>query len=290
MVWRVFLVLLLAVVVVLCLALSVVGTLLQRSMLIWPAPAPVQVTGQQPRYPAGGWEVALPFGWVRDPANPNRWIMHEGVLLVGPVFCAGCPVPPLADLDVVWVQWDRSEADDPLRAGFGVTVEAHVQHPEESGSLAGAPLAVRYGRLQPYRVFVRVEVCQEAVTCPVYEATDAAAVTVACPGRLVTTYSGIGEWHYAYATPGTCTAEVAWPAAWTPDGPVRVTFDQRIVPGERASDAVILFRARMPPPPTPTPTPPPTLPDPTVGGGPLEPTAPALVPGGTPTPPAGGAP
>jgi len=240
-----------------CLALLTVGTLLQRSMLPWPAPAPVRVDAARPAYPAGGWQVAVPFGWVPDPERPGSWMLHDGLLLVGPVFCPGCPVPPIADMRVTEVGWDRPFAPDPLRAGAGVTAEFAVLHPDESGTVQGAPLVVRYGRLQPYRVYVRAEACRREVTCPDYAPSDAAAVTVACPGVMVETYAGVGEWHYAYATPGRCTASVRWPDDWTPVGPQQVWFDQRIAPGERSSDAAISFRAEAPPPP-PTPTPAPT--------------------------------
>jgi hypothetical protein len=60
---------------------------------------------------------------------------------------------------------------------------------------------------------------------------------------------------YLYATPGECRASVGWPSDFTPDGPVEISFDQQIAPGEASSNAAITFRAQRPPPPTPTPLP-----------------------------------
>lgn len=265
--------------VVLGLVVMCVGVTLAQSMLTWPVATPRDAQGATP-YRAAGWRVAIPYGWVAEPGG--RYRLHEGITLVGEAICPGCPVAPMADVVVPpdGVQWDPESAD-PWRQGAGVVVTVEVQHPAESGGMDGAPLMVRYGHLHPYRVFLRTQVCQQQVSCPIYEPTDQGIVTVQCAGPLVALPAPFGEYAYAYATPGQCRAQVVWPAGWTPVGPVAVTFDQQIVPGVAAADAAISFRAQAPPPP-PTPTPLPPLPTPTPGSmGP--PAMPTLTP--TPTPP-----
>ena len=251
--------LLLAIILV---AVMIVG----RSMLAWPVETPRR--SGDGAYRAGGWSIAVPYGWGADPDTPGGYRFSEGITLVGEGLCFGCAVPPLADLEVRsdGVRWEDGEGTGPPgRRGSGVVVEAEVQHPEESGDMAGAPLVVRYGHLHPYYVYVRTQMCVREVSCPTnYEPTDVGVVSVACRGDLVPLPAPFGEQAYAYGAPGTCRASVVWPDDWIPDGPTEVLFDQQIVVGAASSDAAISFRAQAPPPPpapppapTPTPTPPP---------------------------------
>jgi hypothetical protein len=125
-----------------------------------------------------------------------------------------------------------------------------LQHPEEAGAIL-----VRYGHLQPYRVYVRARSCTQTVDCPAYSADARAAISVTCPGRVVQIASSRGQRAYVYATPGRCTASVRWPSEYLPQGATTLTFDQRIVPGLASSDAAVTFNAQIPPPPPPiTPT------------------------------------
>jgi hypothetical protein len=125
-----------------------------------------------------------------------------------------------------------------------------LQHPEESGAVL-----LRYGHLQPYEVWVRMQTCTQTVDCPNYQNDDAGDVSVSCPGSVTATDTSGATRGYIYATPGECTASVGWPSDFTPDGPIEITFDQQIAPGESSSNAAITFRAQRPPPPTPTPLP-----------------------------------
>jgi hypothetical protein len=55
-----------------------------------------------------------------------------------------------------------------------------LQHPEEAGAVL-----IRYGHLQPYRVYVRTRSCTQTVDCPNYQPDAAGSVSVSCPGRVV---------------------------------------------------------------------------------------------------------
>jgi hypothetical protein len=243
--------------VVLVLAIASVTAVTQKSSLTWPVAAPTRVAAGAPEYTAAGWTISSPFGWRPNPERPGSWELHEGADLSGAMFCQGCPVPPLGDITVTHVGWDQEWGADPLHDGAGVVVDMALQHPEESGTLR-----VRYGHLQPYGVFVRTRSCTQTVDCPAYHLDSAGAVTIACAGTLVRVAQSRGMRAYAYATPGRCTASVAWPSPYLAVGDTTVTFDQRIVPGAASSDAAITFNAQLPPPPPPiTPTislPPPT--------------------------------
>lgn len=230
------------------------GATMQKSMLTWPVPAPTRVAATQPDYLAAGWSISSPFGWRYDPTRRGQYELHEGVDLAGSMFCPGCQVPPLGDIEVVRVGWDWEWAADPLQEGAGVVVDMALQHPEEAGSVR-----IRYGHLQPYRVSVRTRSCTQTINCPYYQEDSAASVTVSCRGQVVETSQSVGERSYAYATPGMCTAVVAWPDGYMPQGPTTIPFDQQIVPGAASSDAAITFNAELPPPPTPTPVLTPTV-------------------------------
>lgn len=233
----------------LLLPVIVASAIMNKSTVVWPVAAPTQVAAGQTAYLATGWTISSPFGWRPNPDTPSEWELHDGADLAGPMFCDGCAVPPMGDIEVVYVGWDQPYAPEPQNAGAGVVVDMNLQHPEESGTVL-----IRYGHLQPYEVAVRTQTCTQTVDCPDYD-DDSGAVSVTCPGELVQ-LDGSGATHsYLYATPGECTASVAWPSTYTPDGPVEVTFDQQIVPGEASSNAAITFRAQKPPPPTPTPLP-----------------------------------
>jgi hypothetical protein len=237
-------------VTLLILVTATVGAVTQKSTLTWPVAAPTRVSATAPDYSATGWTVSSPFGWRPNPERPGEWELHEGVDLAGPMFCPGCAVPPLGDVAVTHVGWDQEWASDPLHSGAGVVVDMQLQHPEEAGTML-----VRYGHLQPYRVYVRTRSCTQTLDCPTYRADGKGSVNVRCPGRVVMSGRSRGESAYAYATPGVCIASVSWPENYLPQGATTVTFDQRIVPGAASSDAAITFHAQIPPPPPPiTPT------------------------------------
>jgi hypothetical protein len=226
------------------------GTAMQKSMLTWPVAAPTRVAASQPDYLAAGWTISSLFGWRYDPTRPGQYELHEGVDLAGPMFCHGCEVPPMGDIEVAQVGWDQEWSADPLQEGAGVVVDMALQHPEEAGTVR-----LRYGHLQPYRVSVRTRSCTQTIDCPVYRPDSAGRVSVSCPGRVMQTARSRGMRAFAYATPGQCTASVSWPPEYIPQGVTTITFDQRIVPGAASSDAAITFNAQLPPPPPPiTPT------------------------------------
>ena len=228
----------------------VMGSGLQQSTLAWPVVAPTQVTADDATYLASGWSVSSPFGWRASLDTPDQYELHEGLDLVGPMFCDGCPVPPLGDVTVVGVGWDAPWAEDPLTTGAGVVVDMTMTNQDEAGDLQ-----VRYGHLRPYYVHLRVQSCQQDVDCPDYQRDGAASLSVDCAGPLVETATSRGQVSYAYATPGPCTASVTWPDDYEPEGDLTVTFDQQITPGVVSHDAAITFRAQIPPPPPPlTPT------------------------------------
>ncbi len=229
--------------------LLIASALLQKSTLVWPVVAPTQVVAGQTAYQAAGWTVRSPFGWRPNPDNPETWEFHEGIDLVGPTFCDGCPVPPVADSVVDRVGWDRPSAPDPLHSGMGVVVEVVVRHPEEAGVMR-----IQYGHLQSYQAWVRTQTCTQEVDCPYYVDEAVGEVQLHCPGDVVSEGRAGAVWSYRYATPGACRAWVVWPEGLTPEGPVSMTFDQQIVEGEESSNAAITFRAFYPPPPTPEPT------------------------------------
>ena len=233
--------------IVLVMIVLTTSALLQKSTLTWPVAAPTQVARAAPEYFATGWTVSSPFGWR---SKGDRYELHEGIDLAGPMFCHGCAVAPLGDVEVAQVDWDQPWGDDPLRSGAGVIVDMTLQHPEEAGSVR-----IRYGHLQPYRVHVRTRSCTRTIDCPNYQHDGAGSVIITCPGQLVETSRSSGEASYAYATPGRCTAEVAWPDGYIPQGDTKMGFDQQIVPGAASSDAAITFNAELPPPPTPVITP-----------------------------------
>jgi hypothetical protein len=243
--------------VLLILVIATASAVTQKSTLTWPVAAPTRVAVDAPEYTSTGWTVSSPVGWRPNVERPGEWELHEGVDLAGPMFCPNCAVPPLGDVAVAHVGWDQEWGSDPLREGAGVVVDMALQHPEEAGSVL-----VRYGHLQPYRVYVRTRSCTQSVDCPTYQADGQGSVSVTCPGRIVSIARSRGFRAYAYATPGACTASVAWPSHYLPQGATSISFDQRIVPGAASSDAAITFNAQIPPPPPPiTPTiglPPPT--------------------------------
>mgnify|MGYP000850331444 FL=1 len=226
------------------------SAILNKSTVTWPVVAPTQVAAGQAAYLATGWTISSPFGWRPNPDNPGEWELHDGIDLAGPMFCDGCAVPPMGDIEVVYVGWDQPYAVEPQNAGAGVVVDMTLQHPEESGAIL-----LRYGHLQPYQVWVRMQTCTQTVDCPDYQDDDAGDVSVSCPGELVQVDGSGATRSYLYATPGECRASVGWPSDFTPDGPVEISFDQQIAPGEASSNAAITFRAQRPPPPTPTPLP-----------------------------------
>lgn len=253
--FRIILVLL---VLVLLLSIGAASAVMQKSTLAWPVAAPTQVTADESTYLASGWWVSSPFGWRSSVNAPDQYELHEGIDLVGPTFCHGCPIPPLGDVTVTAVGWDDPWADDPLTAGAGVVVDMAMTHQDEAGDLQ-----VRYGHLQPYHVHVRAQSCQQDVDCPDYQRDGAASLSVSCVGPTVTTGRSRGQVSYAYATSGPCTASVTWPEDYAPEGDLEITFDQQITPGVVSHNAAITFRAQIPPPPPPL-TPTVTLP--VVGG------------------------
>lgn len=237
----------------LLLPVIIASAVLNKSTVVWPVVAPTQVATGQTAYLATGWTISSPFGWRPNPDNPSTWELHEGIDLAGPMFCDGCPVPPMGDIEVVFVGWDQASAAEPQRAGAGVVVDMTLQHPEEAG-----PVRIRYGHLQSYQVWVRTQTCTQTIDCPDYQDDDSGSVAVSCAGELVQVDGSGATRSYLYATPGECRASVNWPSDVTPDGSVMLTFDQQIAPGEAAANAAITFRAQRPPPPTPTPRPSPT--------------------------------
>lgn len=237
-----------SVAVVLVVIIAASGAVMQKSTLTWPVMAPTRVLATSPAYTASGWSVASPFGWRPDPQAPGAWELHEGADLAGPMFCDGCSVPPLGDVETVNVGWDAAWGADPLHTGAGVVVDMQLQHPEESGTVL-----VRYGHLQPYFVWVRTQMCVQTVDCPAYHDTSVGAVSISCPGSVIPLDTRGALRGYAYATPGTCSASIAWPAGFAPDGPTQIVFDQQIVEGRSSSNAAVTFRAQQPPPLTPTP-------------------------------------
>lgn len=238
----------------LLLPVIVASAVLNKSTVVWPVVAPTQVAAGQMNYMASGWTISSAFGWRPNPDNPSVWELHDGADLAGPMFCDGCGVPPMGDIEVAYVGWDQPYAAEPQNAGAGVVVDMNLQHPEESGAVL-----IRYGHLQPYQVWVRTQTCTQTVDCPDYQDDDSGSVSLSCPGEMMATDSSDATRSYLYATPGECTASVGWPSRYTPDGPVEITFDQQIAPGQASSNAAITFRAQKPPPPTPTPLPTPTV-------------------------------
>lgn len=233
------------------------SAVLNKSTVVWPVAAPTQVAPGQVDYQATGWVVSSPFGWRPNPDDPTAWELHDGIDLAGPMFCDGCAVPPMGDVEILAVGWDQPAADAPQATGAGVVVDMALQHPEEAGEVR-----IRYGHLRPYVVWARTQTCTQTIDCPDYADDDGGAVSVTCPGK-VASLGGSTRRRYVYATPGECRASVTWPETYTPDGPTEVTFDQQIVPGAASSNAAITFRAQKPPPPTPTPlTTPPLTPAP----------------------------
>lgn len=237
----------------LLLPMIVASAVLQKSTLTWPVVAPTQASATDPSYLVTGWTVSSGYGWRPDPDQPGAWEFHDGIDLTGPMFCDGCSVPPMGDVEIIAVSWDQSYAVEPHRAGLGVVVDMRLQEEAEAGRVI-----IRYGHLRPYEVWVRTQTCTETVDCPSYRDDAIGAVTVTCRGTVVQMADGPIR-HYWYATPGQCQASVAWPPDLTPDGPTEVAFDQQIRPGEASFNAAITFRAQYPPPPTPTPTPTPTI-------------------------------
>lgn len=233
----------------LLLPVIIASAVLNKSTVVWPVAAPTHVSAAESNYVATGWTMSSPFGWRAVPSNPSQWELHDGVDLAGPMFCDGCPVPPMGDVEIASVDWDQPYADDPRSAGAGVVVDMALQHPEESGTVR-----IRYGHLQPYYVWVRTQTCTQIMDCPNYEDDPAGSVTVSCAGTVVEDDASDATHTFVYATPGECRATVSWPAEFIPDGPVEITFDQQIVEGQASSNAAITFRAQRPPPPTPTPT------------------------------------
>jgi murein DD-endopeptidase MepM/ murein hydrolase activator NlpD len=109
------------------------SAVLNKSTVTWPVVAPTQVAAGQTAYLATGWTISSPFGWRPNPDNPGEWELHDGIDLAGPMFCDGCAVPPMGDIEVVYVGWDRPSAVEPQNAGAGVVVDMTLQHPEEAG-------------------------------------------------------------------------------------------------------------------------------------------------------------
>ena len=245
-------------VVLLILVIATASAVTQKSTLTWPVAAPTRVAARAPDYVAAGWTISSPFGWRPNPERSGQWELHEGVDVIGPMFCPGCAVPPLGDIAVAHVGWDNEWGDDPLRSGAGVVVDMDLRHSEESGAIR-----IRYGHLQPYHVYVRTRSCTQTVDCPNYHNDSGGAITITCPGRVVRTIQSGDTRAYAYATPGRCTASVAWPSNYLPHGDTSIQFDQRIVPGVASSDAAVTFNAQIPPPPPPI-TPTASLPLPTL--------------------------
>lgn len=237
----------------LILPILVASAILNKSTVVWPVAAPTQVAAAQTGYLATGWTVSSPFGWRPDPEHSGRWELHDGMDLAGPMFCDGCPVPPIGDVEIAAVGWDQPYAQEPQNAGAGVVVDMKLQHPEESGTVL-----IRYGHLQPYEVYVRTQSCTQTVDCPNYQDDDSGDVSITCPGEVVMTERSGATRSYVYATPGECRASVTWPSGYTPDGPTEFPFDQKIVAGESSRNAAITFRGQRPPPSTPTPLPLPT--------------------------------
>lgn len=206
------------------------------------------MTAGETSYLATGWTISSPFGWRPNPEHTDEWELHDGIDLAGPMFCDGCAVPPMSDIEVVAVGWDQPYAPEPQNAGAGVVVDMLLQHPEESGTVL-----IRYGHLQPYQVWVRMQTCTLTIDCPEYQDDDVGDVTMSCPGDVISTGRSGATRSYIYATPGECRASVGWPSDFIPDGDTTVRFDQQIAVGESSSNAAITFRAQKPPPPTPTP-------------------------------------
>lgn len=238
----------------LLLPLLIASAVLNKSTVVWPVAAPTQVSSAS-SYTSTGWTISSPFGWRAARSAPSQWELHDGVDLSGPMFCDGCPVPPMGDVEITHVDWDQPYADDPRTAGAGVVVDMQLQHPEESGSIL-----IRYGHLQPYRVWVRTQSCTQTIDCPSYQDDPVASVTVSCAGMVIEDNMGGATHGFVYATPGECKASVNWPGEYLPDGTTNVSFDQQIVEGQASSNAAITFRAQRPPPATPTLTPTPITP------------------------------
>lgn len=239
----------------LLLPLLIASAVVNKSTVVWPVAAPTQVSLAQNSYLATGWTITSPFGWRTTPSDPSQWELHDGIDLAGPMFCDGCSVPPMGDLEITNVDWDQPYADDPRTAGAGVIVDMQLQHPEESGTVL-----IRYGHLQPYRVWVRTQTCTQTIDCPTYQDDSSGSVSMNCAGTVVEESTSGGTSGFVYATPGECKATVNWPVDLIPDGPTEVVFDQQIVEGQSSSNAVITFRAQRPPRPTPTLTPTPVIP------------------------------
>lgn len=234
----------------LLLPLVVIPIAFTKSMFPWPVAAPTQVSRATESYAVTGWSVSSGYGWRPNPEQPGTWEFHDGADLAGDPFCDGCPVPPMADVQIRSVGWDQPYAPEPQRAGLGVVVDMTLQSEAETG-----PVRIRYGHLQPYQVWVRTQTCTATVDCPRYRDDAVGTVTVTCLSTVAQVADGAIR-HYVYATPGQCRATVQWPRDLTPDGPTTVVFDQQIRPGVASYNAAITFRAQYPPPPpTPTSTP-----------------------------------
>ncbi len=192
------------------------SAILNKSTVTWPVAAPTQVAVGQTNYLATGWTISSPFGWRPNPDSTSEWELHDGIDLAGPMFCDGCAVPPMGDIEVVFVGWDQPYATEPQNAGAGVVVDMTLQHPEESGAVL-----LRYGHLQPYEVWVRMQTCTQTVDCPNYQNDDAGDVSVSCPGGVTATDTSGATRGYIYATPGECTASVGWYLTSPPMGQSR---------------------------------------------------------------------
>jgi|GEM_PF-4157868 len=222
-----------------------VAAILNKSTVAWPVATPVEV-GVGPDYVATGWSMTSPYGWREDISDPSQYEFHDGMDLDGEMFCDGCRVPTMGDVEIVGIGWDDPSAADPLHAGAGVVVDMMLQHPQESGTIR-----IRYGHLKPFLVFVRTRSCQETVSCPGKTLDGAADVTVTCAGEVVTITDPprpAGEYGFAYAEPGACTATVTWPAPYLPEGATTFVFDQQIVEGVESSNVAITFDAILPAP------------------------------------------
>lgn len=238
-----------------------ISSVLQASTLPWPS---------RPRAPDGnlyesGWIVSRGYAW--ETFNGQATWFHDGIGITNP--SGNCPFGPRCEV--------VSMTDG---------VVAAINHDERRGQTVWVvngdnEFVLTYGRLEPYRHYVRLEgrVYDPYGRYPEFEAyapigsdplipgSEAIDIEIQCrqPSPTFTLVQSGATMVFEYDSPGQCVTRVIWGQrsddweGWNPTSPTSLAW-QTAIQGEgstaRALDVGVRFRAEViPPPPPPTPVP-----------------------------------
>ncbi len=205
-------------------------------------------------YRSVGWEITSPYGWRTLLGEdllpiPGEYEFHDGIDLAGPGIEYHDPLYAPIDGQPFYVGF---YGDPPYYGGAGEAVILWNVHSSEE-----TPVRILLGHLEAYQVEVETY-CLES-----REYVADIPIRVLCAGDVVPEEGSPGDCtgpdgkaKFYNGTPGTCIADVFWPADYEPDGRTSVMFDQRI-DEERgvARDALVrFFGCKVEVTPTPTPT------------------------------------